>query len=78
VKWYYPPFFKIYTVAGFSVLYLSVLTDIYDGTIYDVFTLPFAGVFLLVNLLFFSLDAFILSLFGGITGFVAAILLAKY
>ena len=77
VKWYYPPLFKIYTVAGFSVLYLSVLTDIYDGTIYDVFTLPFAGVFLLVNLLFFSLDAFILSLFGGITGFVAAILLAN-
>lgn len=76
VKWYYPPLFKIYTVAGFSVLYLSVLTDIYDKTIYDIFALPFAGIFLLTGL-FFSLDFFMFSLLGGITGFTIAILLAS-
>ena len=77
VKWYYLPFYKFYIVAGFSVLFLSVLTDIYDRTIYDIFTLPFAGIFLLANILFFRLDTFILSLFGGITGFVIAIILSN-
>ena len=77
VKWYYLPFYKFYIVAGFSVLFLSVLTDIYDRTIYDIFTLPFAGIFLLANILFFRLDTFILSFFGGVVGFVAAILLTK-
>lgn len=77
VKWYYLPFYKFYIVAGFSVLFLSVLTDIYDRTVYDIFTLPFAGIFLLANILFFRLDTFILSLFGGITGFVIAIILSN-
>jgi len=76
VKWYYTLSFQIYIVAGLSVLFLSVLTDIYDGTIYDIFTIPFAGIFLLVGL-FFSLDFFMLSFFGGIAGFTIAILLEK-
>ena len=76
VKWYYLPFYKFYIVAGFSVLFLSVLTDIYDRTIYDIFTLPFAGIFLLVGL-FFSLDFFMLSFFGGIAGFTIAMLLER-
>lgn len=76
VGWYYLPVYKIYIVAGLSVLYLSVLTDIYDGTIHDIFTIPFAGAFLLAGLLLFSFDFFLLSLFGGMVGFLVAILLA--
>jgi len=76
VKWYYTLSFQIYIVAGLSVLFLSVLTDIYDGTIYDIFTIPFAGIFLLVGL-FFSLDFFMLSFFGGIAGFTIAMLLER-
>jgi len=74
-RWY-PPAYTAYIVAGLCVLYLSVLTDIYDGTIHDMFTIPFAGAFLLAGLLLFSFDFFLLSLFGGLAGFLVAILLS--
>lgn len=39
----------VWVASGLAVAWLSVLTDIYEGTIYDIFTLPFAAAFLVVS-----------------------------
>jgi len=66
--WYLTPMYMLYVVSGLGVLYLSVLTDIYDGTIHDSFTVPFALLFLAVGLVFFSFDFFLASLLGTVAG----------
>jgi len=66
--WHFTPLYTLYIVAGLSVLYLSVLTDIYDGTIHDAFTVPFTALFLLSGLAFFSFDFFFTSLLGAAAG----------
>lgn len=73
-RWTFLPAYTVYTVGGLCVLYLSVLTDIYDGTIHDAFTLPFAVIFLLAGLVFFSLDFFFVSLLGAAAGFLFALI----
>lgn len=63
-----------WVVLGLSAAWLSVLTDSYDGTIYDLFTLPFAVAFLIVSL--FS-GGFTLSATGAAFGFIFAAMLSK-
>lgn len=64
----------IWIALGLSAAWLSVLTDSYDGTIYDLFTLPFAVAFLIISL--FS-GGFTLSATGAAFGFIFAAMLSK-
>jgi prepilin signal peptidase PulO-like enzyme (type II secretory pathway) len=65
--------YNAYVIAGLSVLYLSVLTDLYEGMIYDWFTLPFAALFLILS--GFSGDL-LSSAAGAAIGFVFAATIA--
>jgi len=64
----------IWVILGLSAAWLSVLTDSYDGVIYDLFTIPFAVAFLIIS--FFS-GGFMLSVIGATLGFTLSALLSK-
>jgi len=72
-KWY-SGIQLVWVILGLSAAWLSVLTDSYEGTIYDLFTLPFAIAFLVISL--FS-GGFTLSATGAAFGFIFSAILAK-
>lgn len=71
---YMQPIYAFYVMAGLCVAYVSVLTDIYEGLIYDAFTVPFALIFPLVSLFLFSFNSFVECLLGGIVALFCSFL----
>ena len=68
--------YTAFVLFGISVAYISALTDIYDGTIYDAFTLPFAFLFIALRA-FFSVTFLFDGLFGMMAGFLVPYVIVR-